>query len=71
MEKLVSENEKNLFVMDIEHYQTSRRQVLLNYFKMVETQNQNIVLNKIYHPIQKKYTSQNVKGRRAKQISVM
>jgi hypothetical protein len=29
------------------------------------------LLNKIYHPIQKKYTSQNVKGRRAKQISVM
>jgi hypothetical protein len=38
---------------------------------MVETQNQNIVLNKIYHPIQKKYISQNVKDRRAKQISVM
>jgi hypothetical protein len=29
------------------------------------------VLNKIYHPIQKKCTSQNVKSRRAKQISVM
>ena len=40
--KIISLNCQIIWNMKIHHYEPSRRQMLLNYFKMVETQNLNI-----------------------------